>query len=520
MHIHPIEFAIRTIDNLRSHNENVELASEGPIEEGMVLFVTQSDLLADAVCGQPNVDDCLVRLRKKGIFTGAAGEVEALPTLGLLPYPYVIVAGLGHAATSDTLRTATGFAARKANALQLERLAIMLPSACDPGLAGQALAEGLLLGTYRATTYQQHPTERHDIRSVVFIAEAAAHEPLQQALRIAEAYAEGTNYARDLTNLPGNVLTPMMLATEAQKLAEHHGFPIEVLDVSALTALGMGGLLGVGQGSANPPYLITLTYQGDQESTDIIGLVGKGITFDTGGISIKPAASMEEMISDMGGAASVLGTMHIIGRLRPRCNVIAVIATAENMPSSTALKPGDLITTLSGKTIEITNTDAEGRVVLADAVTYAKQRGANRLIDIATLTGAVSVALGDFVTGAVTNDDLFLQSLLHAATLTGEKIWQLPSFPEYHKALRSDVADLKNSTKTRSAGAITGALFIGVFAEQTPWIHLDIAGTAFLSSAIGIEPKRATGVMVRTLATWVCQQDTHLTYLNTNKNNL
>ncbi len=490
-----------TIESLRiAELDHVE-------EEAILFFVTEAELTQGHITGHPDLDKALQLLHKKGIFRGAYGEVEALPTLATWPYTYVMVAGLGPAPTQQTLRAAAVFAARKSSALQIERLAVVLPSATDlpPATVGQALAEGFWMGTYRAATYTSKPTERAKLCSVVLLADATWHEPLKQSIHIARAYAEGTNYARDLTNFPGNKLTPSLLAEQAEILAKQHGFTVEVLDVHEMVQRGMGGLLAIGQGSANSPRMITLKYQGNPQSKEILGLIGKGVTFDTGGISLKPANGMEEMIADMGGAAAVLGAMHILGQLRPMCNCLAVIPTAENMPSATALKPGDVIHTLSGKTIEITNTDAEGRVILSDGMTYAIQQGATHLIDVATLTGAITVALGELATGAVTNDLSFYQSFLGSTEQTGENVWLLPSYPEYRKALRSDVADLKNSAKTRSAGAITGALFIGEFAESKPWIHLDIAGTAYLTSLIDIHPKGATGVMVRSLAHYALQ---------------
>lgn len=485
--------------------------------DALLLFVTVADVTQGGLLHQHQLDEAIQVMKQKKLFCGELSEVAVLQTYGQLPYSYVLLVGLGNVSERDSLRAAGVHVARKAMQLQLTRVALALvsPSACGIGPAGEALVEGLLLGTYRAATYRQPAPERAEMRSVLWLAEAAQHLPLQGALRIAQAHAEGTCYARDLTNLPGNKLTPAALVAEAERLAKHHGFAIEVLDAEALAAQGMGGIVGVGQGSANPPYLVTIRYDGDTNSTERLALVGKGITFDTGGISLKQAAGMEDMISDMGGAASVLGTMHILGELRPCHNVIGVIPIAENMPSGLAIKPGDVLHMYNGKTVEIINTDAEGRLILADAVSYAKQLGATQIIDIATLTGAISVALGEWATGAITNDESWYASFQEAARTAGERVWLLPSYPEYRKALASDVADLKNAAKSRSAGAITGALFIGAFAEHTPWIHLDIAGTAYLSSPLGIEPKGATGVMVRTLATWICRTITNDTVRST-----
>ncbi|MBP1966771.1 leucyl aminopeptidase [Paenibacillus aceris] len=418
----------------------------------------------------------------------------------------MLVAGLGPAASRDTLRAAAVYAAREALALKLESLALKLPSGIDSRSAVTATTEGLLLGTYRIAVYRRNEPARAELRRAVLLTEAAADAALlSSAIAAAEAVAEGTNYARDLTNLPANKLLPATLAEEAMKLAQHYGFGCEVLDEYEIAARGMGGLIAVGAGSANPPRMITLQYKGDPDSTDVLGLVGKGVTFDTGGISMKSPDGMEEMISDMGGAATLLGALHVVGQLKPKINIVVVIPAAENMTSGSAYRPGDIVTMLSGHSVEVLNTDAEGRIILAEGITYAKQLGATRLIDVATLTGAILISFADVATGAVTNDDDFLKPLLQAAREAGEKLWQLPNYPEYRDMLKSDVADIKNQASSdRWAGAITGGLFIGYFAEKTPWIHLDTGGTAWLWSAKGIEPKGATGVMVRTLAVYLC----------------
>lgn len=497
-------FEKKTTFEVKAFTSYMNLDAEA---DAIVVCLDEQELRgADSWLGVPQLDAALLRLREKGIFSGASGELEALPTYGLLPYAHVLLAGLGPAATRDALRAAAVHAARKALALRMESLALRLPSGMTARSAAYALTEGLLLGTYRIATYRHGQPERDEIRQAALLTEAAAiAAPLEEAVRSAIAVAEGTNYARDLTNLPGNALIPASLAEEAVKLARHHGFAVEVLDEREIAARGMGGLHEVGKGSANPPRMITLHYQGDPQSSDVLGLVGKGVTFDTGGISMKKPEGMEEMISDMGGAAALLGVMHIVGVLRPKVNLVTVIPAAENMPSGAAFKPGDIITLLGGKSVEVLNTDAEGRIILADGVTYAKQLGATSLIDVATLTGAILVCFADVATGAVTNNDAFLRPLLQAAETAGEKVWPLPNYPEYRNMLKSDVADIKNATTSdRWAGAITAGLFIGSFAGDTPWIHLDTGGTAWLWSAKGIEPKGGTGVMVRTVACYVC----------------
>jgi leucyl aminopeptidase len=288
------------------------------------------------------------------------------------------------------------------------------------------------------------------------------------------------------------------MAAEARKVAEKHGLDIKVLERKQMKALGMGGLLGVAQGSEEPPKFIVLKYLGKNTKTIDIALVGKGITFDSGGISIKPSDHMGDMKSDMSGAASVIAAIGAIAQLKPKVNVMAIVPATENLPSGTAFKPADILTAMNGKTIEIITTDAEGRLILADALGYAVKQGAKMIVDIATLTGACQIALGDITTGAFTNNQELLDKVIAAAKETGDKMWQLPTFEEYKEQNKSDVADLKN-TGGKNGGAITAALFVGEFAEKTPWVHLDIAGTALLDSAKGYYIKGATGVPTRTL---------------------
>lgn len=458
------------------------------------------------------------RLAARGGFHGRLGECEALPALGLMPpYQAVLLCGLGPAARASSAgawRSAGVFAARAMRGRGLERLAVPLTGqAAGAGLRERAcgLAEGLLLGGYRMPSFASRAgASVPALREAALLAGKAAQDaPLREALERAAEHARASALAvytaRDLTNLPGNLLTPDRLAREAAVLASHYGMACEVLDEQAIRDLGMGGLTAVGQGSANPPRFITIRYDGTQgKLSEIIGLVGKGITFDTGGISLKRPEGMEEMISDMGGAAVLLGLVHVLGRLRPNLHVVIVIPAAENMPSSSAYKPGDILTMMDGQTVEVLNTDAEGRIVLADAILYAKRLGASKLIDIATLTGAVLVSLADIATGAVANDEQLLSEVLGSAREADEKLWAFPSYPEYRDMLRSDVADIRNSTsKDRWAGSITAGWFIGHFAGDTPWVHLDTGGTAWLWEERGTEPKGGTGAMVRTLANWL-----------------
>jgi leucyl aminopeptidase len=427
--------------------------------------------------------------------------LESFPTYGLMKTAYIAVAD----AAAD-VRKLAGDIVKMARKLQIKKVIVDWTDSPSPlASALREWCEGMNLANYERDVYKQKAPTLHWVEEVVFILPTLTYgdEPMMQqlehAIMLAQAHSEGVCLARDLVNLPGNMLVPAQLAAEVERVcAAFDCFQCEVLDEQQAAALGMGGLLAVGKGSVHPPRLICVSYDGDPDSEQRLGLIGKGITFDTGGISLKRSDNMAEMICDMAGAATVVGVLHAVGRLRPNINLLFVIASAENMPAGNAYKPGDIITTMSGKTIEVLNTDAEGRVVLADAMTYALQKGANRLIDVATLTGAVLVCLADLATGAVTNDESFLQELLQAAEAADERVWQLPVYPEFKEMIKSSVADVKN-TGGRYGGTITGGLFIGTFAGKTPWIHLDIAGTAFLEKPRGIHPKGGTGAIVRTL---------------------
>lgn len=495
-------------------------AADHAVPDAVIRWISASELKQeDASKGliQPQLDEAIRGLSAKGVFKGEPEQVEVLPTLGLYPSAHVLFVGYSEAGGADGLRRSAAAAAKALKRLRAQSVQILPPAVGGNGTEGfgpvaaaQALTEGLLLALHDRMPLKKEQGNRYQLKDIHFALDGATASgdisAWQAGIDRAKLVAGGVCYARDLTNLPGNDLTPERLAFHAEELAREYDLDIEVIDEWSASEQGMGGLLGVGQGSINPPRMIVLEYKGDPDSKETWGLVGKGITFDTGGISLKKAPGMEEMISDMGGAAAVLGAMKVIAETKPAVNVIAVIPTAENMPSDRALKPGDVIRTMSGYTVEVVNTDAEGRLVLADGLTTAIRRGATRLVDVATLTGAVGVALGTEATGAVTNDTALLLQLLAAAERAGERVWQLPSYPEYKKQLRSDAADLKNSGG-RYAGTITGGLFIGHFAEELPWVHLDIAGTAWLESPRGWEPKGATGVMVRTLVELIDQRE-------------
>jgi leucyl aminopeptidase len=463
---------------------------------------------ADALQGyglllHPALDESLRDLYRRGAFEVAPGAAKVLPTCGLLPEKYAIyVCCPLEAPTRKQLRIAAGGLGREAAALKAFSLKWIVPPSAVRTLgaetAAAACAEGLLLGAYRQRAYPSKPRAlpAWDLRIVLERKEDGGDwdRGFERGVHTADAVC----YARELTNLPGNLLTPARFAEEAVSLADRYGLECRIYDEKEAAAEGMGGLLAVGGGSANPPRMIVLRYRGNQESARVTGLIGKGVTFDSGGISLKPWAGMEEFISDMGGAAAVFGVMRGLALRRIPANVVAVVPAAENMPSGSAYRPGDVITTYSGKTVEVLSTDAEGRIVLADGLTTAVREGANELIDIATLTAAVMHALGDVTTGAIANDERLLQSVIRASERADEYIWPLPSHPEYRNMLRSKVADLKNQGGTWG-GAIAGGLFVGSFAEGRPWVHLDIGGTTWMWEDRDLEPRGGTGVMVRTL---------------------
>lgn len=412
--------------------------------------------------------------------------------------------GEGKTLTEEDLRETFGLVGKELKALKVNDYAIWLDSFVTPTIAEVDVAflagEGIHMGFYKVPNYKTTSNEVDTYIDRVEFITTVNMEEIIESYDVGRIYAEAVNEARNLVNLPPNMLTSTDLANYAVELAKEYDFEVEILDKAQLEELGMGGILSVNQGSTEEPRLITLKYQAKDKWEDVLGFVGKGVTYDTGGYSLKPRESMVGMKGDMGGAASVLGAMKIIGETRPKRNVVAVIGSTDNMVSGTAFKPDDVITTYSGKTVEVLNTDAEGRLVLADAVTYAKQQGASHLIDVATLTGGVIVALGMDKTGALTNNEEFFESFMEASMETGEYVWRLPLTEKDKKRIRkSDMADLNNSPG-RDGHMIFGGGFVGEFAEDTPWIHLDIAGTSEAKSAYDLGPKGATGAMVRTLA--------------------
>ena len=451
----------------------------------------------------------ITELLKDGDISAKIKSLTKIHTLGKLSTKRIYFVGLGKEdkLTFEILRDTYGKLFKTLKAAKFEEVAIAMDSfvteTIDFNESAHALGEALPLATYTFADYKQKSNSPEKEINTVIVYSNGDSEEIEAGLTVGYAHAKGVNSARTLVNLPGNMLTATDMANYATELAEKYQFELEILEKEEMEKLGMGALLAVNKGSVEPPKMIVLKYQGRESWDDVIGLVGKGITFDTGGYSIKPKDGIVGMKSDMGGAAAVLGAMEVIGELKPEQNVVAVIPSTDNMISGDAFKPDDVITAMSGKTIEILNTDAEGRLALADGVTYAKHHGASYLVDVATLTGGVIVALGNDITGAMTNNEELFEQVLEASNETGEAIWRLPINDKHKERVRkSKVADLNNSPG-RDGHAIFAGTFIGEFAEDTPWVHLDIAGTATTSSDYDLGPSGATGVMVRTLATLV-----------------
>jgi leucyl aminopeptidase len=441
-------------------------------------------------------------------FAGKLGEAILITTLGNLPATQVLFVGLGpkEDAKANVARRAGAVTARRAGGGRT--LATTIPLAIKGGDEASVggFAEGFLLGSYRFLRYREvKDTNPNRVDEIVFIAGPRwENAKIRKALDAARAIAEGTNLARDLTNMPARDLTPERFVDEAKEIARN-GMKISVLDDAELGAKGFGGLMGVGGGGKHPPRLIQLRYE-PKGASRTIALVGKGITFDSGGINLK-TQSLDWMKMDMGGGAAVLGAMAAIATLKPKVAVHGYIATAENMPDGAALHPGDVITMYGGKTVEIGNTDAEGRLVMADAIVYAKEKGADVVLDIATLTGAAVIGLGTKIIATIGSPRTEVAKVLKAAERAGEDAWELPLFEGYREAIKSDIADLNNiAVKNVGGGAITAALFLKEFAGDTPWVHLDIAGPAKADEDDFERPKWATGSGVRTLVEYVVSQ--------------
>jgi len=442
-------------------------------------------------------------------FKAALGETFLLPAPTGIEAQRLLLIGLGKAdkLSPHELRKGAGVAIRFARPRTLRAVAITLPehAALPPGPCIRAIAEGSIVADFDIDFYR---ADRKDlsIQSLTVLTPEPVNEALQASFNEGVVLAESQNFSRTLINEPGNILTPTELGKRTAAMAKEFGLECEVHGIEKILELKMGAFASVTQGSPQPPALIVLRYEPSTKppaNAPVIGLVGKGITFDTGGISIKAAADMDKMKYDMAGAASMIAAMRAIAQLKPAVRVLCVVCSCENMPDGHAFKPGDVVTAMSGKTIEIMNTDAEGRLVLADGLHYAQTLGATHLINAATLTGAIGTALGQINVGLFSNDDATTKHFFDAVLVTGEKFWRMPATDDYRDQIKSQIADILNSTGSRYGGATTAAMFLKEFVGETPWIHLDIAAVTWLDDAKPWQSKGPSGVAIRTITEWV-----------------
>ena len=397
------------------------------------------------------------------------------------PARRILLVGVGSGSAPEQFRRYGAVAVRRAREVRAARVALVASTVEAAGVPAEecvrAVAEGAGLGLYRFDRYHK-PEDAADVAEVTLLARQAERKALDRAVAVADAAVRATGRARDLVNEPANVMTPAALAQVAQDLAAAGGFSCRIIDADEARTMGMGLFTAVAQGSAQPPKFIVLDYRPNGAGRTV-ALVGKGITFDSGGLSIKSASGMQTMKGDMAGAAAVVATMGALRDVGVPHRVIGIAAATENMISAAAFRPGDILRSLDGHTVEITNTDAEGRLVLADALAYAVRAGADEIVDLATLTGACVVALGDWTAGLMSNNQGLADRVLRGAALAGEQVWQLPLYDEFLEAMRGEITDLKNSAGSRAGGAERAAAFLKEFAGTTPWVHLDIAGPAF-----------------------------------------
>lgn len=440
-------------------------------------------------------------MHARGEFTGKALETVLIHRPAGMKAERLLLVGCGEKPKFDAnaMRRAGGVVVRALKAKSIVAASIRLKGTTLSAEMLAALAEGALLGDFEPDRYKTEKKNGSKPFETLTISIPEETAEMAAALERGRVVAEAQNYTRGLVNEPGNLLTPLKMAAEARSLAAECGLECEILDEPRMRQLGFGTLLGVAMGSAEPPVMIVLKYTpaGELAFADHLALVGKGVTFDTGGISIKPSDGMEKMKYDMAGAASVLGAMRAIARLKPAIPVMGVAPCVENMPGHKAQRPGDIVTSYQGKTVEVLNTDAEGRLILADALTYAARQGATHMVNAATLTGAVAVALGAVHAGVFSNNEALQQRVLDASRAVGERMWPMPMDEEYRELLKSAFADVAN-IGGRYGGAISAAKFLEEFVEGKPWVHLDIAGTAWLEEAKPFLAKGPTGLPVRT----------------------
>ena len=461
---------------------------------------TQDAALLDRALG-----GSLRKLLQSKEFEGKANEVLLYHTQGSVPAKRLVLVGLGkkNDVTLETIRQAIGTAAKRARQAKAGSFTVVLPTVTPAGMSSvevaQAMVEGAILGSYQFTVYRTAAAEHAVEGMKILIPQKGQLKQVSEGVRRGIATAEATVFVRDLCNHPSNVLTPTKVAEEAKAIAKAEKISIKILEQKEMERLGMGALLGVARGSQEPPKFIILEYNGTKKKDERpVVLVGKTITFDTGGISLKPAENMEHMKADMTGGAEVLASIRAAARLKLPLRLISILPVAENMPGGRAMKPGDVVTTLSGKTVEVQNTDAEGRLILADGLAYAMRYKPAALIDIATLTGACVVALGQFAIGMFGTDQALKEQVRKSGQKAGERVWEMPLWEEYFEQLKSDVADMRN-IGGRGGGMITAALFLSKFVGDCPWVHLDIASTDWSERERAYVPKGPTAIGTRLL---------------------
>jgi leucyl aminopeptidase len=500
--------ALRDDTDIRTMKTNLFLSSPAEVETECLVVLAldrgEKDKIDVTLETSDNaVHEAAREVISSGEVSGKIFENTLLHHPARLKAKRLLIVGAGKAKnfTSTELRKMAGTATRTLKPKSLRSFAFVAPESIPAQDAVKAIVEGTFVGNFDPDVYK---SDRKDQKiDSVTVVSRGDQARLQGAIDEARIIGESQNFTRDLVNEPSNRMTPTILAEYARKMAQEVGLKCEVYGADKIKELKMGAFWSVAQGSDEPPALIVLRYEppGAPEKP-VLGLVGKGITFDTGGISIKPADGMEKMKYDMAGGATMIGAMRAIALLKPKVRVTAIVCATENMPSGHAQKPGDVQIAMSGKSIEIINTDAEGRLVLADGLYYARQLGCTHLVDAATLTGAVVVALGYVNAGIFTNDDSMYERFCRALSKAGEKMWRMPLDEEYKESIRSTIADIMN-TGGRYGGAVTAAMFLKEFAEETPWIHLDIAGTAWMEENKAWIAKGPSGIAVRTLVEFV-----------------
>ena len=471
------------------------------IATGALVLPVFSDKQLDGVAAEIDglTGGALADVLAAGEIAGKANEL-ALVHAKNAPFRRVALIGVGDRTTftPNALAKFAGTAVRTLGKRNIASLAFVLPAeaAANVLLAASAIAEGAIAATIDTTTYRTEPDKPVAVAEIVLVGGAFDRAALEAGVNRGTILGDAINHTRVMALTPGNDMTPTHLAARAKELGAEAGLTVDVLDEARMEAKGMGSLLGVSRGSDEPATLSVITYRGDPASSEILALVGKGLTFDSGGISIKPAENMHEMKYDMSGGAGVIGAMYAIGKLKPKLNVIGLVPSSENLPGPRAMKPGDILRAMNGKTIEVINTDAEGRLILADALCYARELGATKIVDCATLTGAVVVALGHAASGVMSNDEAFVADFLRIVGDVGERYWRLPLYDDFDRQIKSDIADLKN-TGGRPGGSETAGAFLKNFVADVPWIHLDIAGTAYLDGESSFLAKGPTGTPVR-----------------------